>query len=522
MGLPIKTSTTILTALRQGMVDLNSLINWADHSVAWDISLKPASEIGADLWMLADFVTRVRSLNGISEIINDSSYKESLRVLFEYDTITQVEDLISSLLDDLVGNWGVTRRSAQTARVPVRFYAASNAAVTLDSGLRVSTRGTTPQYYQTLTGVTGATPAYEAAKALYYVELMCGAETGGSAGNVAADRVTVLVDSFDGIIQCSNPIASFDGADAESDASLIARAQIKWQAWSINTRGGLEAFFKAQPTVDDAYVAGPNDPLLTRTSDKSPVDIFISAPTRAVQETDSLPMSTGFMQDRIQRKLDPSGEALPIVWPPTTGATFRYYLTKNPVISVDQVSGTTSGTMTFTESLDTDSDVTGSTRGRSYVEIAISGTSVLTETVQVTYTYDATILSLQNTINSPDYDLLTSDPLVRRGQSVGIDITVEITVFTGDDYPSASAVKKTVEADLLKMFAGGTTSAGRVFSAYQLGQRVDKSDIQLVIAEVTGVDRIVQLQTSLRGTEFTVSVTPRNSEYARIGTISWL
>lgn len=516
--IPVKTRETVLRQLQADIRNLDSGLNVADHSVAYDVALFPASVIGADLFLLADFVNRSRTVSGLKAMIQDQVYKERLRVLFGYDTVTEVETLLSSLCGGLVGNWGVSRTAAVKSRVPVRFYAATSASVTIAAGKRISTRGASPVVFQTLSGVTGATPTLDSARALYYVELMCEAATAGAGGNVATDRLVVLVDSINGITQCSNPIAAFDGKDAELDLDLLDRAVAKWSAWSIDSRGGLEALFESQPGVDDVYVAGPGDSLLARTGAvQAPVDVFVSSTSRLVQETETLTLREAIFAYQVG-----AGITNPADYPPTSGSTFYYYPGKQPVYSIDSISGSTSGAYSFTADTDTDSPVSGSTRSRSRALVTIGAGADLDETLTIKYTYDAQILALQNTIDSPRYDLQSTDVLVRDGLVLSISITGDVTTFIGDDYPSEATVQAVVEADLAIALAGGETSAGRYFAAHKLGERLDRSDLLLAVAEVFGVDRVVSFVVEVNGETVDVSYTPKNSEYVRLGSVTWV
>lgn len=526
--IPIKTRDEILRQLRTDIESLGTNLNVADHSVPYDISLFPASVLGEDLWLLADFVSRVRSTTDIVMMIGDTTYKQKIQALFQYDRIDQVEDLISDLLDALVGNWNVTRNAARKSRVPVRFYSASNSAITVVHGTRISTRGQNQIVFLVLGGVTNGTPTYDSTRNLYYVEIMCEAETAGIDGNVGTGSISVMVDNISGVIQISNPIASFGGSDAESDLDLATRAPSAWVAWSLDTVGGLEAFFKGQPSVDDAYVAKPGDPLVGRNPRGAPVDVFVAVDADTVVNTDvfvvgkAAPVVGNEQSLLISMFAQNNAVAFTnaiLNYPPSTSQTLVYYPNIQPVLEVLSVTGTSSGNIDFTTHLDTTHGFSGSTRSRSYIEMTISSTSRLNETVTIQYTHDSSIIALQNTIDDPENNLISQDLLVRAGKEVLVNITGHVLTFQGY---SSSGVQATIESDLTKLLGSGQDSNGKIRSRYKLGQQVDYSDLLTVALNVEGVDRIDTWTVEIHGTTFTSRYLLINSEYARIGAFTWL
>ncbi len=528
MPIPIKNRDEILRQLRIDIEGLGTNLNLADHSVPYDISLFPASVLGEDLWLLADFVSRVRSTTDIILMIGDTAYKQKLQALFQYDRIDQVESLISDLLDSLVGNWNVTRNVARKARVPVRFYSASNSAITVTHGTRLSTRGQNQVVFLVLGGVTNAPPTYDSVRNLYYVEIMCEAEIAGVGGNVGTGTISVMVDNISGVIQVSNSIASFGGSDAESDVDLATRAPTAWVSWSLDTVGGIEAFFKGQPSVDDAYVAKPGDSLVGRNPRGAPVDIFVNAESDVVVNTDVYVSSRAapvvgneqaMLNDLFAQNNIMIHTGAVLTYPPTTSATIVYYPNIQPVIEVLSISGTASGDISFTTHLDTTHGFSGSTRSRTYIRATITKAASRKETITIQYTYDSAIVALQNTIDAPENNLISQDLLVRGGKEVSVVITGNVTTFQGYTKSDVLAV---IESDLTKLFGSGTDSNGNIRSRYQLGQQVDYSDLLAVALNVDGVDRIDTFIVEIHGTPFTSRYLLINSEYARIGAFTWL
>jgi len=528
--LPIQTREAILSKLRADIRGLNSDINVGEHSVAFDIALYPAASLGEDLWMLADFITRLQSLNSIVAMQEDDVYKEKLRTLFQYNTIADVENLISSMLDAKVGNWNVARGSAVAARALVRFYGSDNTPITVAAGKRVSTRGQNSVTFTVLDGCSSAPVQFDSYSGLWYTELLCRATTGGTVGLVAENTITYLVDNVPGVIQCRNALASFGGKNAESDVDLADRAKAAWKSWSLDTTGGLQAFFRGQPGVDDAYVAGPGNPLVGRNRQMGvPTDIFVQVAPDPLSEVDVFVSTLAYPVTAREALLLPQMYAIASSFQlqgipnyPITGETqtITYYPNKQPVIEVLSVSGTSSGNIDFEVHYDTTNMYSGSVRAHTYIDLTLDLAVATTgETITVTYNYDGVIMALQNTIDDPQYDLMSQDLLVRSGLQIDVDITAQITLLPNF---SATTVQSIIQQDLLKLFAGGRASTGKWYPRYKLGQRIDYSDIYAVITNVYGVDRIDSLRIMVGGRLVTNYRNLQMSEYARLGTITWI
>jgi len=385
---------------------------------------------------------------------------------------------------------------------------------------------------------------------MYYVEVNVGAVASGATGNVGTGAITVLTDAIANISLCKNPIPTYGGGDEESDLDLATRAQSAWTAWTLDTYGGMESFFEVQPIVKDAYVSGPGDPLMRRNRQGASLDVFVEVPpdplpaidvfvsTEAIpaQATEPLMMASAFAQNNVLMEgmsytgnttslnlIAPPAATPPVqlTYPPSTATGFRYYFNNQPVISVQAVSGSVSGNFTYTFNRDVSATYSGSTRARSYIDITASGVTSTGETITIIYTYDAAIVGLQNTINAPENNLISQDVLVRAGAPVYVNVTGSVVSIDAAVYP-VSGIQATIEADLLVLFNGGTASTDKVYSSYGLGQRVDRSDLLFAALSVEGVDRIDRWTTEAYSAQFPSNFTPQNSEYARLGTVTWL
>jgi uncharacterized phage protein gp47/JayE len=122
------------------------------------------------------------------------------------------EDTPSIYLDLRCADLGITRKPAVKAVGQVTFSGTNGLIVPI--GTRVSTDELNPIYFVTTaegTIVNGT------------VTLAAEAEVGGANGNVAVGKIALVLGNVSGVTSATNS-ATFDGgADAESDADLLAR-----------------------------------------------------------------------------------------------------------------------------------------------------------------------------------------------------------------------------------------------------------------------------------------------------------
>lgn len=121
-------------------------------------------------------------------------------------------DQPSHFLDLRTSELGVTRRPSVKAVGKLRFQ--GDDGTIIPSRTMVSTAEETPVYFLTTEAgtITGG-----------YVEVSAEAKEGGKHGNVAANRITLLTGNLTGIVKVTNDSGFVNGADIESDESLLER-----------------------------------------------------------------------------------------------------------------------------------------------------------------------------------------------------------------------------------------------------------------------------------------------------------
>lgn len=135
-----------------------------------------------------------------------------------------VTNLTGTALDNYVAGFGMARFSAKNASGLVIFSRPPSLTatplpdVTVPGGTIVSTTDTNPITFSVM--FNAVLPSADLSISVPVI-----AVAGGNAGNVAAGNISVISTPVAGVSSVSNPLAMTGGADAESDAALIARFQ---------------------------------------------------------------------------------------------------------------------------------------------------------------------------------------------------------------------------------------------------------------------------------------------------------
>ena len=120
----------------------------------------------------------------------------------------------STDLDAAVARRSIKRRSSSKATVDLRFTASGT--IEIPAGFRVSTDGGIEFVTTEVGSVSGS--------GTYNVTIVAEAVVAGKSGNVAADLISTLVDSVDGVIAVVNLMRSRGGYEYEADEMLRSRA----------------------------------------------------------------------------------------------------------------------------------------------------------------------------------------------------------------------------------------------------------------------------------------------------------
>jgi len=211
--------------------------------------------------IIADMQNRAKNEYGLDIDLSDTSpLSEFLRSIAQEEALLWqvLEDVYYSAyidfatgvnLDRVAALLGVTRKPATKATGTVTFSRSTPASsdIYIPLGTRVSTSGDNPIIFETTQGVTLTAGSTSVDAPIQAVEA-------GTAGNVAANTITVIVDPISGIESVNNSSPTTGGADTESDASLRLRAKQAVEGFGGGTVAAIESAIKAVDGVIDALV----------------------------------------------------------------------------------------------------------------------------------------------------------------------------------------------------------------------------------------------------------------------------
>lgn len=174
-----------LEVVRQRMLDnIDESVDKRQGSVVWDL-LSPAAIELAQAYVALDLVLNF----GLG-----------------------LENIPREYLVQRCAAFGITPKEALKATGQVTFTGTDGTVIPV--GTRLSTDDVEPIYFVTTEegAITGGTVTVDAE-----------AETAGAAGNVAADKITLVVGDLSGVTSVTNSAPFDGGADEESDEALLAR-----------------------------------------------------------------------------------------------------------------------------------------------------------------------------------------------------------------------------------------------------------------------------------------------------------
>lgn len=400
-------------------------------------------------------------------------------------------------------NFGMTRLLGRTATGSVTFrirnFSTSSANISVPVGTLVSTTGTDtiPQVgfvtTQALLFQASLAPAYfNPATGYYELTATIIAQSVGSKSNVSAGTINQLVSSITGITSVINSVATTGGEDIETNTEFADRIRLKLSGNNIGTQNGLLSLVRANPSVTDAITVTPNDVEMLRDQFGGAVDIYV-------------------IGEQLTSIFD-------LILYTTTGPQ-EFVLQHQPASSVSSITGI-AGSVPYTFIQGTDYNLVtdptilynGSVRLQNKVVFNIGGTNPDNNTtITINYVYNSVIETLQAEIDADDGHIITSDVLVKEGNTAQVDVTADVTLFPGN--VPAQAI-----SDI-------QTAVSTYVNTLGLGDSIDKSDIVAKIEAVTSVDQVNLSTLVLAKNLVPLSPTDQRlvifkNEYPRIGTIT--
>ncbi len=521
MGIKIKSKGELLGEILQDIsIDSSTGIALYENSSAYDFVILPLLDQVKDSYILADFISRSRSLTELEDVVRDANYQDALRFALNL-TFPDVQALISTTIDNLASTWNESRKQPDFSRGYIALYFTSAGAVTLDAGLTVGTQSGIK--FDTLNSFNGLTPVFDQVQGLYYVESAIKAQIAGSSSNVEAGNINVLYGNAQNLVSVVNKTRTMFGVELENDLQFIQRLQTIWQSKRTNVLPGFINSLINYPGVQDVSVIMPGDPLQVR-NDKNAVDVYLIAEEKIQLQDDIFnSVSARYAWERIDDEL--SYEIYPT---PYTAGEAPFKLSSQPILGVSAVSYASSvnGSFSDIDNYAINQDTTGvfaySVRGFDHIVIAPAAIPN-NVWVKVSYTYDRLYKDLQALYKKYDTAIIGADILFKKATQRSVLVTVEI-VLTSEFQPFLATVQNTIISDFVIFFNGGVDSNNVTRDLYRLGDKLDKSDLVNLITSVQGVDRINLNTFSVKidGVEMNQTFTPGLTEYLRSDTVTFL
>jgi baseplate J-like protein len=317
-----------------------------------------------------------------------------------YDELSKVSTqqslrlVVGSDLDKLARNFGLSRKTATpSAGIAILTFSSIVGVTNVNKGdVVIANNGVSfavltgiavnpaqTNFYRSIATKYSANFAFVGITDQYAVEVSVQATTSGTIGNIG--QYSINRTSIVGVSNVTNVTAFLGGTDQEDDATFRNRILSVFSGSSVGTALGYKNTALATTGVEDAYVVGPGDPLMTRdgsvvTTDNQgnqtivsdgtggKVDVVILG-TNLVQHSDSY-----IYQDKSNRN-DPTNAANNVVLGQIPGDTNKTITQKRvadiaagtlpaqPVDAILQVTGSLSGSNFTTMSTDEFGRVSG-------------------------------------------------------------------------------------------------------------------------------------------------------------------
>jgi len=432
----------IKNAILERRTDINVQIN----SVVSDTFIVPIILEIINQNIRQEYISRAQSIDLIITMKTDDTFLEQAVDAFNISK-DQLLNEISLLLDDLVANYGITRKSATKATGTVQLgraeiptfdiYVPQGSVFSTSGGIQFKSLSNYTMY------AAMGSSYYDSDLNLYVLNISVEAVEAGTSGNAVSSSINTIVTPITGMEVVTNKESFVNGTDDETDDELVTRTKTVFLGNNIGTKDGYKKLILNNTDVTDLYVSSAEDPFMIRDEGTGgDIDIYIL--------------------DRKDTQV--TNEVY------TTSQEFQI-LTKQPVKEIAFVS---SGTYIFEkDGTDFETIYAGSIYGSDRLHF----TTLSTAPYIVSYVYDGMIEEVQNLLNQDENKILGHNVLIKQAIQKDVDISFTISVLTG--YTKASVIDDIT--DTLSEYVNGL----------KLGKNLQQSDVIAVVEAVEGVDRIV-------------------------------
>lgn len=456
-----KTAEEIRTSLKKNIAYENPQIDLASGNVATDLGVNAFSE---ELSAAYDEQDRVRNIY----LLDSASFSDAEA-------------------DKLAASFGIYRLSATYATGEVVFCAtalpAAGSHFTIPIGVIVTTSGESTgvkQFKTTATAVIDENTPFNPNTNYYETFVPVQAVAEGTNSNVGAGAINQLATSVTGIAAVYNQNSIVNGTAVETTEELIERVRLKLRGFVYGTKASYLAKVFEDPRVKDAVVVDPDSPFSVR--GPGSIDIYVLGDEKASYTQ----RVTDTTKQSVQLTKTPfvAGSML-ITFPDQTIAPASKYTVSVDDHSVYASSGSAKDTLIWDTQYFIDTVST-----YSYYEI--------------TYTYNRLISDLQTTFQTSDYNIITSNVLVKKTDPIYAAMDFDIVTLASYD-------GTTVRANVLYAIQ-------QFVNNFPLNKPLRQSDIIGIVENTEGVDymKLPMRQFSEAGTTGVYDVESSPLEYIRI------
>jgi hypothetical protein len=318
--MPPRTQDDIILSVSKSILATNEEINMAPGSSYRDI-IDPLVEEMADQYIIQDFVSRSQSLDalvafddadgdGESDPVEESSLKMALAEALKITNAVQIQLMIDQAFDGLASNYNVSRLNSSEASGKALFYVST----VPEEGLIIENNSILQSEADENEGVDsvqfivlGSKTLSYASRESYYnptedryeIEVDIESTVAGIEGNVPSNTINSIVSGADVRFRVTNPTATTNGRDVESNLDLANRAKLAFVSIDTGTEGGYAAQAIKVNGVRAVRVEKAGDSLMRRdilseTKEEigGKVDIFVQG-ERPVQVQDIFAFNFG-------------------------------------------------------------------------------------------------------------------------------------------------------------------------------------------------------------------------------------
>jgi len=434
-------------------------------------------------------------------------------------SISNANLMTTENLDNLLANFGITRKGATNSFGQVTFYTSTlpTANVTIPAGTSLgtnlgnqATQVTFSTQYDIIFNVAMQGVYWNPNTQQYEISVNIVANNPGTQSNVGPFTVVnVLNGNFP--LNVTNYYAISGGVDQESNNDFAVRALNVLLGSNVGTATGYDGLVSSQPNVLDALIVGPGDPLMTRDGGfGGKVDIWIIPSPAGItplspSSTPSLYIPNWNWADQFTQGFIYNFPYLPVSTqgPITITASSTPSGVSNVLLysSIAPGSGISymnpSGTGYHYQVFLADDLQTGhSDVSNDYIlwnpnemdylrtfnpsgNVALTGNIM---SVSINYSYDSTIGAVQTVVDQPNNHIITADVLVKEAEELLVDVSMNIAL---------NPTYTTTTTTLQQAIGSVQNAVASTINNTALGNTIQEADMIQAAMNTSGVTNVI-------------------------------